>query len=208
MTYRTIVAVALSLAAITACGEGGGTGEIKAPPELAVRAKVSGEAAKATALARVPGGKILSGELEEEGGMLVYSFDIKVEGQAGVQEVQVDALNGELVAEEHETAAQEAAEAAGEDTPPKPPVGALVEETPGLMARAKVSDQDARTAALARVPGGRIVGAELEEEDGILIYSYDIAVEGQEGVQEVHVDADTGDVLSVEHEEGGGEEGR
>lgn len=205
MKYRTIMAVALSVAAITACG--GGNGEIKAPPELAARAKVSGEAAKATALARVPGGKIVSGELEEEGGMLIYSFDIKVEGQSGVQEIQVDALNGELVAEEHETAAQEAAEAAGEGTPTKPPVGALVEETPGLMARAKVSDQDARTAALARVPGGRIVGAELEEEDGLLIYSYDIAVEGQEGVQEVHVDAATGKVVSVEHEEGGEEGG-
>ncbi len=82
-----------------------------------------------------------------------------------------------------------------------------MEETPGLKDRAKITDQAARTAALARVPGGRVIGAELEEEDGLLIYSYDIAVEGQEGVQEVHVDAVTGKVVSVEHEEEGEEGG-
>lgn len=204
MISRNILTAAFLVVTATACGEGGGNGEIQAPPELAARAKVSGETAKATALARVPGGKVLSGELEEEGGMLIYSFDIKVEGQPGVEEIQVDALNGELVAEEHETEAQEAAEAGSELAGSG---AALVVETPGLEGRAKISDQDARTAALARVPGGRITGAELEEEDGLLIYSYDIAVDAQEGVQEVHVDATTGEVVSVEHEEGGEEGG-
>jgi len=112
MRSGTVVAAATLLTVLAACG--GGNGEIKAPPELAARAKVSGETARATAVARVPGGKVVSGELEEEGGMLVYSFDIKVEGQSGVEEILVDALTGELVAEEHESAAQEAVEAHAE----------------------------------------------------------------------------------------------
>lgn len=73
----------------------------------------------------------------------------------------------------------------------------------GLEERVKVPDRAARASALARVPGGKIVGAELEEEDGTLIYSYDVRVAGQKGVQEVHVDAISGKVKSVEHEEEG-----
>jgi uncharacterized membrane protein YkoI len=81
-------------------------------------------------------------------------------------------------------------------------------EDSALVARATVSDADARKAALAAVPGGAITAAELEEEDGLLIYSYDIKVGTQEGVEEVHVDATTGKVVKTEHEaEGGGEEG-
>jgi uncharacterized membrane protein YkoI len=53
--------------------------------------------------------------------------------------------------------------------------------------------------ALARVPGGRITEAEFEE-DGRLLYSFDIRVEGRSGVEEVQVDARTGEVVSIEHE--------
>ena len=76
----------------------------------------------------------------------------------------------------------------------------LTVEDSSLIARATVTDEAARAAALASVPGGQIVAGELEEEGGSLIYSYDVKVEAQEGVQEVHVDATTGKVLQVEHE--------
>jgi len=80
-------------------------------------------------------------------------------------------------------------------------VAELSMEKPELAARAEVTDQAARASALAQVPGGRIVAAELEEEDGLLIYSYDVKVTGREGVEEVHVDAKTGKVVMLEHEE-------
>jgi uncharacterized membrane protein YkoI len=76
----------------------------------------------------------------------------------------------------------------------------LTQEKPGLLAQAKVTDDAAREAALARVPGGSIVKAELEQEKGKLIYSYDVAVPGKDGIEEVTVDASTGAVLAVEHE--------
>ena len=59
----------------------------------------------------------------------------------------------------------------------------------------------ARATALRRVPGGRIRAAELERENGRLIYSFDIQVHGKPGIEEVHVAADDGRVLSVHHED-------
>jgi uncharacterized membrane protein YkoI len=74
------------------------------------------------------------------------------------------------------------------------------EEQAELVKQAKIDEATARKIALERVPGGEIVKSELEEEDGKLLYSFDIKLPGKEGVEEVHVDAKTGEVLSVEHE--------
>ncbi|WP_206044664.1 PepSY domain-containing protein [Gemmatimonas groenlandica] len=74
-------------------------------------AKVTPATATATALTKVPGGKVQSAEIEKEDGKLVYSFDIKVAGKSGIEEVLVDALTGAVVGVEHETPADEAKEA-------------------------------------------------------------------------------------------------
>ena len=74
-------------------------------------AKISPAAATATALAKVPGGKVQSAEIEKEDGKLVYSFDIKVAGKSGIEEVLVDAMTGTVVGVEHESPADEAKEA-------------------------------------------------------------------------------------------------
>ncbi len=74
-------------------------------------AKITPAAATATALAKVPGGKVQSAEIEKEDGKLVYSFDIKVPGKSGIDEVLVDAMTGTVVGVEHENAADEAKEA-------------------------------------------------------------------------------------------------
>jgi uncharacterized membrane protein YkoI len=78
--------------------------------QLKAQARITEDAARATALARVPGGKVESGELEREHGKLLYSFDIKVAGKPGVDEVQVDAITGKLLSNKHETPAAERAE--------------------------------------------------------------------------------------------------
>ena len=66
-------------------------------------AKVSMDAARTTALAKVPG-RITKEELENEGGRLIYSFVIKPQGEtrAIVKEVNVDAHSGALVDIEEE----------------------------------------------------------------------------------------------------------
>jgi uncharacterized membrane protein YkoI len=76
----------------------------------------------------------------------------------------------------------------------------IVEEKQGLWARATLSPDSAIKIAMARVPGGQVTKGELEEEDGRLIYSFDITVAGKSGEDEVHVDANTGAVVKHEHE--------
>jgi uncharacterized membrane protein YkoI len=71
-----------------------------------------------------------------------------------------------------------------------------------LAKQATFPADSAQRMALAQVPGGRVTKEELEEEDGKLIYSFDIKVGTQEGVEEVHIDAKTGAFLKKEHEGG------
>ena len=84
------------------------TGCATSHPRL--EAKVSRPEAEKIALAKVPGGAIKEGELEEEHGRTVWSFDIAVAGATDVTEVQVDAASGEIVSIEKENAEQQAAE--------------------------------------------------------------------------------------------------
>jgi len=69
-----------------------------------------------------------------------------------------------------------------------------------LVRQTKVSESDAARTAAARVPKGKIQGVELENENGRLIYSYELKVPGKSGVEEVNVNAKTGVVVNVEHE--------
>jgi hypothetical protein len=78
---------------------------------LAAQAKISEAAARATALARVPGGRVKAHELERENGLLIHSFDIVVPGRPGIEEVNVNALDGSVVSARHEGPAAERLEA-------------------------------------------------------------------------------------------------
>lgn len=69
-----------------------------------------------------------------------------------------------------------------------------------LAAQAKISEADARTTALAKVPGGTISSSELEQEHGKLIWSFDIAKVGSKNITEVQVDAKTGKIVSTQIE--------
>jgi len=91
------------------------TGTRHARVSLASQAKISKDSAQTVALGQVAAGAtVKSSELEKEKGKLVYSFDITVPGQAGVEELNISAIDGSVVAHEHETAAKEAREAKAE----------------------------------------------------------------------------------------------
>jgi uncharacterized membrane protein YkoI len=66
--------------------------------------------ARAMAIKTVPNATVQAGEIEREGGKLIYSFDIKVPKKSGVEEVNVDAMTGTVVKKEHESAKAEKAE--------------------------------------------------------------------------------------------------
>lgn len=65
---------------------------------------------------------------------------------------------------------------------------------------AKIARADAERTALAKAPGGVIKEGELEKEKGKLIWSFDIAMPGSKDILEVHVDANTGEVIGTETE--------
>ncbi len=79
--------------------------------ELQKEAKMTMADARAMALKTVPGAAIQAGEIEREGGKLIYSFDMKLAGKAGIDEVNIDAMTSQLVSHQHETPKAERAEA-------------------------------------------------------------------------------------------------
>jgi uncharacterized membrane protein YkoI len=74
----------------------------KAHSTTAMHPKLTLASAQAIAQAKVPGGKVKSHELENENGHLIYSFDFVVAGKSGIDEVNVDAMNGTVLAVAHE----------------------------------------------------------------------------------------------------------
>lgn len=119
---KTLTILTVAVAAITIPGVVKAQGSYKRdiPDSLAKLAKVSEESAAKTAQKRVPKGTIQSVELEREKGRLIYSYDMKVEGKSGGEEVNVDAKTGKLVRAFHESAAAEKKEAAAEKKETKP----------------------------------------------------------------------------------------
>jgi len=79
--------------------------------DLQKEAKIAESDARATALKEVPNGTVKSEELEREKGKLIYSYDISVPGKSGVEEVNVNAIDGSVVAKMHESAKTEKKEA-------------------------------------------------------------------------------------------------
>jgi len=71
------------------------------------------------------------------------------------------------------------------------------QEQAALQAQAKVTRAQAEQAALAKAPGGRIKEAELDNDEGKLIWWFDIAMPGSKDITEIDVDAVTGGVISV-----------
>ena len=69
-----------------------------------------------------------------------------------------------------------------------------------LKAEAKISEASARTIALAKVPGGTVKSSELEKENGLLIWSFDVAKPRSRNITEVQVDAISGKIASVKTE--------
>lgn len=80
--------------------------------------------------------------------------------------------------------------------------GVKVTETkPGLLKRAKITSDSAVAVAKAKLPKATVNSAEIEEEDGRLIFSFDMKTAGKSGIDEVNVDALTGKIVGkVQHE--------
>ena len=69
-----------------------------------------------------------------------------------------------------------------------------------LARKAKITEAAATTMAQKRFPKGTIAAVELENENGKLIWSYDIKTAGKKGIDEVNINAMTGKIVGVGHE--------
>ncbi len=104
MKISIVAGVALSALLMAGCEcEKSCCKESKKESHLEGKAKISKEDAEKTALSKAPGGTIKEGELENEKGKLIWSFDIAVPGTKNITEVNVDAITGEIIAVEQET---------------------------------------------------------------------------------------------------------
>lgn len=74
---------------------------------------------------------------------------------------------------------------------------------PQLAKLAKISQADAEKRALARVKSpAKVVGSELQVEDGCLVWALIVKDTGKSGIQTLNVDAGNGKVLLIKHESG------
>src|SRR5262245_56965657 len=78
--------------------------------KLEAQAKVSRAQAEKIALTKAPGGTIKQGEIENEKGKLIWSFDITMPGTKDIKEVNVDAITSDVISVETETPQKEAKE--------------------------------------------------------------------------------------------------
>jgi uncharacterized membrane protein YkoI len=101
-TLYSMLAAGLLAGLLTACAS-----EQTKQDRLEAKAKVSRADAEKTALAKVPNGTIKEGELEKEHGKLIWSFDIATPGTKDITEVGVNAITGEIVSVENESAKDE-----------------------------------------------------------------------------------------------------
>jgi uncharacterized membrane protein YkoI len=104
---RYPAALVIVAAAAVACGPGGEPAEEEhaaveeESPGLFARATVTPEEAQAIVLEQSEGGTIVEAELEEEGDLLVYSFEVR-QADGSVLDVEVDAMSGEVLSEEED----------------------------------------------------------------------------------------------------------
>ncbi len=102
----------LAVAASTAGAQGPGKHKkVETQAELQKEAKMTMADARALAQRTVPNASIQAGEIEREGGKLIYSFDMKLAGKSGIDEVNIDAMSGKVLSNLHETPKAERAEA-------------------------------------------------------------------------------------------------
>jgi len=80
--------------------------------------------------------------------------------------------------------------------------GVKVEEAkPGLLKKATITSEAAIATAQAKLPNAKLKAAEIEQENGKLIYSFDFETAGKTGIDEVNINALTGkQVGKVQHE--------
>lgn len=140
------------------------------------QARVTMDAARRTAMQRVPNSTEMKGELKYKDGKPVYEFDLMSAGKSGHQQVTVDAVTGSVMQVDQKSG------------------------NPMQGGQPRVSMAAARKTAMQRVPNSAVIREEFEHKHGKPVYTFNLQTMGKTGYDEVSVDANTGSILKVEHE--------
>jgi uncharacterized membrane protein YkoI len=180
------------------------------------QASISAADAEAIALAANPGTNIVENELEKDNGVLVYSIelnngtDVEVNGSTGnILQTVAGNQDNQDESQDQDSAENESdadVEDQNETDEQQPQYAGSIQlddseyegmneadEAVALQAKATISAADAEAAALAANPGTTIVKTELDNENGVLVYSVELS-----NGSEVKVDAGTAKVLHTE----------
>jgi uncharacterized membrane protein YkoI len=110
MKIKTLICAVLATGLIAGCCSEKSEKHANKQAKLMAEAKVSKDDATKTALAKVPNGTIKEAELEKEDGKLQWSFDVATPDSKDITEVNVDALTGDVISVDKESAESEAKE--------------------------------------------------------------------------------------------------
>jgi uncharacterized membrane protein YkoI len=159
------------------------------------QATISAADAEAIALAANPSTSITENKLENEKGVLVYSIELN-----NNIDVEVDAKTGEILRtgaddedNHNKSEDQDSNENESDTVDEEQDKG---DETEALQADAAITSGEAEATALAVNSGATIVKTELENENGVLVYSIKL-----NNGSEVKVDAGTGKILRTESDD-------
>ena len=153
--------------------------------------EITKEQARKIALEKVKG-TIVEEEFEKENGRMVYGFEIR-EADGNVMEVKIDAETGKIIFVGKDDGDSDENGDDDDDDDESPEVrNARIAE---LTKEAGITMEQAKTFALSRVPG-TITEEDLERENGVLHYSFDIR-DANGKVFDVEVDAKNGQILKA-----------
>ena len=153
---------------VTSMSMPAGTGTATAPA-------VAKEQAEQTAVATVPGGTLVSSQLEQEDGRTVWHVHVR-NAQGLDYDVDVDAASGVVVPDDDDRNDEGS-------TPPATPNAGVT-----------VTKEQAEQTAVATVPGGTVAQSNLEQEDGKTVWHVHIR-NAQGWDYDVDVDAASGAVV-------------
>ncbi len=172
-------------------------------PRQASKARITAEQATEIAVKHV--GVQLSDvkevELEKENGRLQYSVELVKDGK--MLAVEIDAITGSIITIEQDDDTNEAEE---EETEAKDDAEDQDEVNPHQASQAQITAEEAKAIAVKAVGAqlSDIKEVELENHNGNLVYSIEIAKDGK--LFEVEVDAITGTVMILEQDDDNGSE--
>ena len=73
------------------------------PASLQAQSPITRERAEAAALRLVPGGELMSGNLERDNGRLLWWFDVSIPGSRNLKVIRIDAYTGAILSNTIET---------------------------------------------------------------------------------------------------------